>query len=81
MEGIHGHTSRLTQSAMPGASLVDIFPFINHLPLWMSKWKRDALDWHLRETQRFQGFIEDVEDKMVKIFSSNDTPFNVYLYL
>lgn len=49
--------------------MVDLFPFINHLPLWMSKWKKDALDWHAKETGRFEGFLKDVEAKMVRISS------------
>ena len=46
--------------------MVDIFPAMNYLPIWMSKWKSDALEWHERETKMFEGFYNDVEEKMVR---------------
>jgi hypothetical protein len=62
---IHDHTARLSNACIPGTSMVDIFPAMNRLPLWMSKWKRNALEWHERETQMFEGFYHEIEDKMV----------------
>lgn len=46
--------------------MVDLFPLMNHLPLWMANWKKEALDWHARETRRFEGFLKDVESRMVR---------------
>lgn len=63
---IHAHTDRLSNACIPGTSMVDIFPVMNYLPAWMAKWKSDALEWHERETKMFEGFYEDVEEKMVQ---------------
>ncbi|TCD70035.1 hypothetical protein EIP91_005287 [Steccherinum ochraceum] len=61
---IHDHTETLSNACIPGTSMVDMFPIINHFPLWMSKWKRDAMAWHKRESKMFEGFMEDVEKKI-----------------
>ncbi|KAF5326711.1 hypothetical protein D9619_004271 [Psilocybe cf. subviscida] len=66
VQRIHDHLERVSKACIPGSSMVDIFPAINRLPLWMSKWKRDALKWHERETTMFEGFYREVEDKMVE---------------
>ncbi|EJD00110.1 cytochrome P450 [Fomitiporia mediterranea MF3/22] len=63
---IHDHTEHLSNACIPGCSMVDTFPFINHFPLWMSKWKRDCLAWHKRESAMFEGFNSEVEKKMEK---------------
>jgi len=47
--------------------MVDLFPVMNYLPAWMAKWKRDALEWHERESKMFEGFYTDVNKKMVSI--------------
>ncbi|KDR69689.1 hypothetical protein GALMADRAFT_230616 [Galerina marginata CBS 339.88] len=57
---IHEHTARLSNACIPGTSMVDIFPSMNRLPIWMVKWKRNALEWHERETKMFEGFYTDV---------------------
>lgn len=62
---IHAHTARLANASIPGSSMVDLFPFLNHLPLWMSAWKSDALAWHKRESEMFESFNAEVEKKMV----------------
>ena len=54
--------------------MVDLFPFINHFPLWMSKWKRDAIAWHKRESAMFEGFNDDVEKKMVSVLQTAEEP-------
>lgn len=53
--------------------MVDIFPVMNYLPAWMAKWKSDALEWHERETKMFEGFYEDVEEKMVGLLFVQST--------
>ncbi|KAH8101906.1 cytochrome P450 [Cristinia sonorae] len=68
---IHDHTEHLSNACIPGTSMVDLFPFINHLPLWMSKWKKKALAWHERESRMFEGFVEDVKVSMAKGHAPN----------
>lgn len=50
---IHAHTARIANAVVPGAYLVEIFPFLNYFPAWLSKWKRDATEWHEQETEMF----------------------------
>ena len=64
---IHALARRLASACVPGASMVDLFPVLNYLPVWMAKWKRDALEWHERESKMFEGFYTDVNKKMVSI--------------
>ncbi|KAJ3563358.1 hypothetical protein NP233_g8993 [Leucocoprinus birnbaumii] len=63
---IHAHTARLSNACIPGTSMVDLFPILNYLPTWMAKWKQDALDWHQRESEMFEGFNKDVAKKMAE---------------
>ncbi|KAG6853456.1 hypothetical protein C0991_004243 [Blastosporella zonata] len=63
---IHAHTARLSNACIPGTSMVDLFPMLNYLPAWMAKWKRDALDWHQRESEMFEGFNAGVATKMAE---------------
>jgi hypothetical protein len=67
VQRIHAHTARLSSACIPGASMVDIFPVMNYFPLWMSKWKTDALEWHERETKMFEGFYNDVGEEIVRL--------------
>jgi hypothetical protein len=62
---IHQHTNRLSNACIPGTSMVDIFPILNYLPIWMAPWKRDALEWHERESKMFEGFNSDVAKQVV----------------
>ncbi|KAE9389979.1 cytochrome P450 [Gymnopus androsaceus JB14] len=56
---------RLVRAALPGAYLVEIFPMMLHLPNWMAKWKREGLEWHRKDTEMFEGFIDKVKTEMV----------------
>jgi hypothetical protein len=56
---------RLVRTVLPGAFLVEIFPAMKRLPSWMAKWKREGLEWHRKDTEMFQGFMDGVEKTMV----------------
>jgi len=60
--------------------MVDIFPFLNYMPLWMAKWKRDALEWHERETKMFEDFYNDVGKQMVNFASGYSVPSSFLCY-
>ena len=64
---IHAHTATLANACMPGKSMVDIFPLLNHLPLSLAKWKRDALEWHKRESQMFEEFNDEAFQKIASL--------------
>ncbi|THU89041.1 cytochrome P450 [Dendrothele bispora CBS 962.96] len=57
---------RVSKALLPGAYLVEIFPILSSLPLFLSKWKRDAQ----RDFRSFSKVFEDmflsIKDKFVK---------------
>lgn len=62
---IHAHISRLGSSVLPGAYLVELFPFMKKFPSWIAKWKREGEGWHRKDTEMFEGFINGVSEKIV----------------
>ena len=62
---LRAHAAKLAASAMAGAHLVDIFPLMKHLPVWMAKWKRDGLAWHETETNLLKELNRDAKEQMV----------------
>lgn len=63
MTRIHAHTARIAAAVVPGAYLVELFPALNYLPVWLAKWKREGLEWHEQETRMFQAFNAKVREK------------------
>ncbi|KAI0088576.1 cytochrome P450 [Irpex rosettiformis] len=64
IQRIKSMVSRITSVGTPGASLVDFFPVMKHLPTWMAKWKREGLAWHEAESEVFKKFNADVAERM-----------------
>ncbi|KAJ7081461.1 cytochrome P450, partial [Mycena crocata] len=54
---------RLVRATLPGAFLVEIFPAMKMLPTWITKWKREGLEWHRKDTKMFQQFMDGVRDE------------------
>ena len=65
---IHAHVERVSDAAIPGKYLVDIFPALRHLPAWAAKWKREGNEWHDGESALFAGFNRGVKERMVREF-------------
>ena len=63
---------RVERSARPGAFLVDIFPWMLHLPEWMAKWKRAGQQWFEGNTAFFNGLVREVEENMVRLSCRED---------
>ncbi|KIY64170.1 cytochrome P450 [Cylindrobasidium torrendii FP15055 ss-10] len=55
---------RLTRSAMPGAHLVEIFPWLRYVPASLAKWKRDALYWFQHDTEMLEGLFLEVRKRV-----------------
>jgi hypothetical protein len=53
----------------PGAFLVDIFPILEHLPRWCSKWRRDAEKLFRYFDSKFQDMFYEVKKKVVSILT------------
>jgi len=62
---IHAQISRLANSVLPGAYLVEIFPIMKRLPNWLAKWKREGEEWHRKDTEMFEGFMNGVSEKII----------------
>ena len=65
VEEINNVSYRLASSAIPGAYLVETFPFMKYLPSWMAKWKREGIEWHLKASVMFEGLIEGVRETIL----------------
>ena len=63
---IHAHVEHISDAAIPGKFLVDVFPVLKYLPAWMAKWKRDGEAWFENESKMFAKFTASVRDKMVR---------------
>ncbi|KAJ6573863.1 cytochrome P450 [Mycena vulgaris] len=61
---IHAHTARISGAVVPGAFLVEIFPWMKRFPSWLAKWKRDGLKWHEQETKMFETLNAGVGEEM-----------------
>jgi len=53
----------MARAAIPGANLVEIFPVMNHLPMWIAKWKREGSEWFAKDTKMFKSFLSDVKEQ------------------
>ncbi|KAK7446349.1 hypothetical protein VKT23_014555 [Stygiomarasmius scandens] len=60
----HDMARCIAKSALPGAYLVEFFPVLDFLPSRMVKWKRDALQWHMKTTEMLEGFLGNVKQRM-----------------
>lgn len=67
VERINSISHRILRAALPGAYLVEIFPIMKHLPSWMAKWKREGLEHFTKDTKMFEGFLSDVEERVVSV--------------
>lgn len=66
VERVNALTHRVVRAALPGAYLVEVFPIMKYLPSWMAKWKREGLEWFMKDSRLFEGFLADVEERMVR---------------
>ena len=62
---IQGFVEYVARAAMPGAYLVDAFPIMKHIPASLAPWKRKGLEWHANESKKFEGFNNEVSEKIV----------------
>ncbi|KAI0248586.1 cytochrome P450 [Lactifluus subvellereus] len=51
---INDFVQRLTCSAIPGAHLVEFFPWVQYIPSRLAKWKRDAGTWYKQDSAMFE---------------------------
>ncbi|KAI0281339.1 cytochrome P450 [Russula brevipes] len=61
IELINGFSKRLLRAALPGAHLVQLFPWMRHIPSSLAKWKRDAKTCYEQGSAMFDGLIRTAE--------------------
>lgn len=66
VKSVNDHVARLTRANIPGAHLVEVFPWMRYLPSSMAKWKRDAEQWCKRDSKMFGNLFLSVRDRLVK---------------
>lgn len=62
---IGGFMHRVLKESLPGARLVELFPFIRHFPTSISPWKQEGLTMHEEDTAMFTSFLDGVKEKVV----------------
>ena len=67
---MQGIADSIQYAARPGNYLVDILPWMFHLPSWMAQWKRDGQQWFERNTVFLNGLVREVEQNMVRLSCS-----------
>ncbi|KAI9439111.1 cytochrome P450 [Lactarius indigo] len=66
VKAINDFSARMTRAALPGAHLVEFFPWMVHIPSRFAKWKRDAEYWHEKDSQMFMVRFNGVGEKLSK---------------
>ncbi|KAI0088575.1 cytochrome P450 [Irpex rosettiformis] len=56
---------RVSNAAVPGAFLVDIFPLMKFLPAWMARWKREGEEFHNQMSAVLEKYLSDANEQMV----------------
>ncbi|KAH8991461.1 cytochrome P450 [Lactarius hatsudake] len=66
VNAINDFLARVTRAALPGAHLVECFPWMIHIPSRFAKWKRDAESWHEKDWTMFVGLFNNVRENMLR---------------
>ncbi|KAI0302989.1 cytochrome P450 [Russula brevipes] len=61
IELINDFGKRILRASLPGAHLVELFPWMRHIPSSLAKWKRDAESWYKQDSAMFDGLIRTAE--------------------
>ncbi|KAA1470676.1 cytochrome P450 [Dentipellis sp. KUC8613] len=62
VKSINDCVARLTCAAAPGAHLVELFPWMMHIPSRLASWKRVALEWFAHDSAIFEKLFRAVRD-------------------
>ncbi|KIJ64875.1 hypothetical protein HYDPIDRAFT_89456 [Hydnomerulius pinastri MD-312] len=63
---IRAHMDRLAYALYPGNFLVEIFPWMEHLPAFLAPWKKEAREWFRKDSDTFMALYKDTLDRMTK---------------
>jgi hypothetical protein len=65
---VNRFTERALHAAAPGAFLVEYFTWMEHLPRFMSPWRRYAEDWFRADSVLFEKLFSNVKDRVIRCF-------------
>ncbi|THU82021.1 cytochrome P450 [Dendrothele bispora CBS 962.96] len=63
---VNDFVARLATAGKPGAHLVEVFPSMMYIPRRFAKWRTDAEEWHVKDTNMFVGLFNKVRDRMAE---------------
>ncbi|KAI0319831.1 cytochrome P450, partial [Amylostereum chailletii] len=66
IKDINDFAARLTRAALPGSYLVEFLPWMMRIPSRFAKWKREAEDWHAKDSVVFEDLFTSVQEKIIK---------------
>ncbi|KAI0276739.1 cytochrome P450 [Russula aff. rugulosa BPL654] len=64
LEKIERYNDRIGQAAAMGSYLVDIFPWMIHIPKRFAKWKREGLRAFAEDSEMFRGLLNRVKSEI-----------------
>ena len=65
IEGILRFTKHILRTAYIDGHMVEYFPWLQHLPSWIARWKKDVERWSWEYSKMFQGFYGSVKQRAV----------------
>jgi hypothetical protein len=69
VDRLNSHANRVTRAVLPGNFLVDIIPLMKYLPTWIAPWKRNGLEWNIRDAEMYENFVSYAAGETVSVGS------------
>jgi hypothetical protein len=68
IQWMNSFLDKLAAAVMPGAYLVEVFPFLQHLPRSLSRWRRYAEETFEVYNSRFEQMFQKIKNQVVRQF-------------
>lgn len=62
VDDINGWVHKLAKEAMPGARLVELFPWMVYIPAALAPWKKWALGQEAEDGKMFQRYLAEMQE-------------------
>ncbi|KAJ6477499.1 cytochrome P450 [Mycena vulgaris] len=59
IHAVRAYTDRLAKAVSPGAYLVELLPWMRHLPIWAATWKRESMRHFKEDSITFEGLYRE----------------------
>ena len=67
IEGVLRFTKHILRAAYIDGHMVEYFPWLQYLPLWFARWKKEVGRWSYEHSNMFQSFYESVQQRAVRL--------------